>query len=111
MSKSLIRILFLVLTIVWLFAVTVAYYIVHKPFSAGGVGSLYDTFANLAKPVAVENPLALLDALANLLITGAIFLFALAAYALDRAVSGFGGYALVPLAALYFQTRTAQVSE
>lgn len=39
-----------------------------------------------------------------------IVLVGLAAYALDRALGGFGGgYAFIPLAALYFQTRRATV--
>lgn len=53
------RVLLIVIAIVWLFAVTLAYYFVHKPFSA-------------------DNALALLDTFANLLTAGAIFLLALA---------------------------------
>jgi 4-amino-4-deoxy-L-arabinose transferase-like glycosyltransferase len=69
------------LGIIWLFAVTFNYYIVHKPFTA-------------------ENALAILNALGDVLVTGA--LFALAA-ALGRRVTRDVTFA-APLEALVLQT-------
>lgn len=58
MSRARILI-FSVVAVLWLFAVTLNYYVVHKPFSA-------------------NNALAILDALANVIVAGALFVLAAA---------------------------------
>lgn len=72
------RPLLIFIGIVWLFAVTFTFYIVHKPFTADSLTGLGDTLAKgiLPQSPTWDNVLALVDTLANIIVISAILLLA-----------------------------------
>lgn len=66
--------------IVWLFIVTISYYVVHKPVTADAFSQLGDNFINFisVKPLGWNNVFALADSIANVIVVFVIFLFAAA---------------------------------
>jgi len=70
------RVTISVLVVAWLFAVTVAYYIMHKPFALGDLGALGENMRGVLAQDWSATPFALANVLGDMLVAALLIFFA-----------------------------------